>query len=34
MNQIKKMLFLKKELMMKNGVKRGIILAVISLFSF
>ena len=34
MNQIKKMLFLKKELMMKNGVKRGIILAVISLFFF
>ena len=34
MNQIKKMLFLKKELMMKNGVKRGIILAVISLFPF
>ena len=34
MNLIKKMLSLKKEWMMKNGVKRGIILAVISLFSF
>ena len=34
MNQIKKMLSLKKEWMKKNGVKRGIILAVVSLFSF